>query len=249
MILLSIITIAKNSESSIQETLESVANNFVSEKIEYIIIDGASTDDTIVHVKESKIFDKITLISEPDRGISDAFNKGINIARGKYLLFLNSDDILFQNTLKNEVLDYLVSTSDDLLAFDMYLNDRGKMKRLKPNTENIYKKMTVFHPSLLMNRESVIKAGRYNENFSLVMDYDLILRMLYKGNSIAYLETELPLSVFTVGGATLTHRFRGLLELFSLDRELKGYSLALASRKLISEYFQTIGYFAIRILR
>ena len=99
---ITIITVCYNSEKTIKTTLGSVANQ-TFEKIEHLIIDGKSTDKTISIVKEYSHVKKI--ISEPDKGIYDAMNKGIKIASGDIIGFLNSDDLY----INNEVISKVVS--------------------------------------------------------------------------------------------------------------------------------------------
>ena len=97
---ISIITVCYNSEKTIQETLKSVKNqNF--EEIEYLIVDGGSTDKTLAIVKDDHQVKKI--ISEPDNGIYDAMNKGIRIATGDIIGFLNSDDLYANNKVISHV--------------------------------------------------------------------------------------------------------------------------------------------------
>jgi len=96
--LISIITVVKNNEKYLEETIQSVVNqNF--KNFEYIIVDGKSTDGTIEIIK--KYNNKIDYwISENDKGIYDAFNKGLDIANGNLIGFVNSDDILTPNALE-----------------------------------------------------------------------------------------------------------------------------------------------------
>jgi glycosyltransferase involved in cell wall biosynthesis len=99
---ITIITVSRNSEQFLPETIESIINQSYA-NIEYIIIDGASTDSTIDIIKHYS--ENIDIwISEPDTGMYDAMNKGLERATGDYILVLNSDDLLMDNdTIKNIV--------------------------------------------------------------------------------------------------------------------------------------------------
>ena len=98
--MISIITIAKNEEKTIERTILSVINQSAINEIEYIIIDGKSSDNTLEIINKYK--NKISkIISEPDFGIYNAMNKGIKAAKGEYILFLNAGDELFCNKTSN----------------------------------------------------------------------------------------------------------------------------------------------------
>ena len=121
---ISIITVCKNAENAIERTLLSVVTQICfSENIEYIVVDGASTDKTVEIIKQYSNKYPIKWISEPDSGIYNAMNKGIKLASGDYLLFLNAGDYfvhyntlgLLVNLLKDSVFDVIYG---DLLCVD-----------------------------------------------------------------------------------------------------------------------------------
>ena len=99
---ISLITICYNSQNSISKTIESVKSQTIN-NLEYIIIDGGSRDRTVDIIKSHKIADK--LISEKDSGIYDAFNKGLKIATGDIIGFLNSDDVLYEKDSLKKILN------------------------------------------------------------------------------------------------------------------------------------------------
>jgi glycosyltransferase involved in cell wall biosynthesis len=114
--LISIITVSYNVVSSIEKTILSIVNqNF--NNFEYIIIDGGSTDGTVDKIK--KYQDKITLwVSEPDKGIYDAMNKGISYAKGEYICFINSGDILLELPVQS-----IINSNASLIAFPVKLSN------------------------------------------------------------------------------------------------------------------------------
>jgi glycosyltransferase involved in cell wall biosynthesis len=110
----SIVTVAYNSQQHIEDTIKSVLSQSYN-KIEYIIIDGASKDNTINIVNKYK--DKIScIISEPDKGIYDAMNKGIDNATGDIIGFLNSDDIFYDNEVVANIVNGFDEKTDCIIA-------------------------------------------------------------------------------------------------------------------------------------
>ena len=105
---LSIITINKNNAIGLEKTIQSVINQTYFDKIEYIVIDGLSTDGSSMIIDKYKDYFSYW-VSEEDNGIYDAMNKGTNVATGEYLLFLNSGDVLYHNNIIKEVYNELKS--------------------------------------------------------------------------------------------------------------------------------------------
>ena len=126
---ITIITVCKNSAQTIEETIKSVINQKY-ENLEYIIIDGSSNDDTLQIVEKYK--EKVTkIISEPDKGIYDAFNKGLKFSTGDLIGFVNSDDILTENALKI-LLDYYQRYPDKDFFFGSVKKHWGILYGYKP---------------------------------------------------------------------------------------------------------------------
>lgn len=182
---ISIITVCKNSESSIEQTIQSVLNQTFKD-FEYIIVDGQSTDRTL------EIIDKYNYgiskyVSEPDKGIYDAMNKGIEIASGDYIMFLNSDDVLFHdNVLK------LVSQEIDKRNADLYFGDliflekhNGHFNNRKQNSINYVYICggMLFHPTIFAQKSLFEKIGKFDTGYKIVADYEWILRALVKYKS------------------------------------------------------------------
>src|ERR1035437_1992947 len=136
MLKLTIITINYNNASGLKKTMESVFNQ-TSKEFEYIVIDGASTDNSVKVIQQfnnSTIHD-FTWISEHDSGIYNAMNKGICKAKGEYIQFLNSGDCLFANDVTMRMLEFLSSPASrefigaDILYGNMMKNIRGQIVR------------------------------------------------------------------------------------------------------------------------
>ncbi len=194
--LITIITVVKNSEQTIEKSIQSVLSQKY-DNIEYIILDGGSTDKTseIIKKYQEKI-DKI--IVERDKGIWDAMNKGIEIANGDIIGFLNADDIYYPNAL-NLVNDYFINNKIDFLF--------GSVKKYK--LLHGYKPWKIkfsfgFYTShsvgFFIKRERHIEVGKYNLNY-LSSDLDFFYRMIvnFKLKGISTKKEEV-LGEFSKGG-------------------------------------------------
>lgn len=183
---ISIITATYNSENYLQEALTSYNSQTLQNK-EIIIIDGASNDTTLQILQQNKQYIN-KQISEPDKGIYDALNKGINLATGEIIGILHSDDFFAYPTLLTDVA-CLFEQNPNLQAVygDLqYINrfDSNKIIRNwisgKFNRRNFKKGWMPPHPTLFIKKECFQQFGNYNLNYTSAADYDLILRFLYK---------------------------------------------------------------------
>ncbi len=197
---ISIITISYNSEKTIEETLQSVkSQNY--DNLEYIIIDGGSSDGTLEIVNRYKdIVSKV--ISEKDEGISDAFNKGIKIATGKIIGILNSDDILLPNALNNISENY--DESIDIYRGIMIIWDVNTNTEFKEYPSMSFKMppthLHCCHPSSFIAAKAYKKFGLYDTSLKYHMDLDWFLRAYQKGAVMKYIDSEL--AKFRLGGVT-----------------------------------------------
>lgn len=186
--MISIITINLNRKEGLRETINSVINQTYSD-IEYIIIDGGSTDGSVDVIKEYN--DKITYwVSEKDKGIYNAMNKGIKASSGDYLLFLNSGDHLSGNNVLEKVFPYLDGT-DFVYGNEWKVNDRNKGNRpyeaVYPNKldESFFMRTSLPHQSSFIKRE-LLKDG-YNENYKVISDWVLFRESWKKGNTYKHM--------------------------------------------------------------
>jgi glycosyltransferase involved in cell wall biosynthesis len=119
MIKISVITICRNEEKNIENTIKSVIQQTVFNQVEYIIIDGGSTDATVDLIKGYR--DKLAyFISEPDTGIYNALNKGIKVATGEFLIFCNAGDSIINELVFEELIDILSTTKHDLVIGNLF---------------------------------------------------------------------------------------------------------------------------------
>jgi glycosyltransferase involved in cell wall biosynthesis len=175
--LVSIITIVYNGEKYVHNAIESVLNQSY-QNIEYIVVDGGSTDNTLSILKkyEQSIH---SLVSEKDKGISDAFNKGLKKAKGEIVGILNADDWYETYTVQEVVENF---TDSDIVYGDMLLWKNGKIDfRLQGNHEFLPKEMTINHPTVFVRKNCYDMFGVFDENYVCAMDYDILLR-LYVNN-------------------------------------------------------------------
>lgn len=171
--LVSIITVVFNGEKHIEKSIASVLNQTYS-NIEYIVIDGGSTDRTIDLIK--KFENKIDLwISEPDNGIADAFNKGIAQAQGEIIGIINSDDWYELNTV-SLVVDSL--KQGDVIYGNMQCwRTDIKDYVFMANHKYISREMSINHPTVFVKKSIYDKWGCYNPDYKIAMDYEFFLRL------------------------------------------------------------------------
>lgn len=176
----SIVTITRNAREFVPDTIRSVAEQTYP-LIEYIVVDGASTDGTVDIIRANSHHIS-RWISEPDRGISDAFNKGLALSTGDYVLFLNSDDRLASSSVVARMVDAIENAGvPELIYGDCNLVDRQSGRHLYKATiefsTGAFKRgRTLPHPSLFTSRAYFDRYGPFDTEFRIAMDYEFLLR-------------------------------------------------------------------------
>ena len=208
---ISVITIVYNCESEIEDTIRSVINQIYQNR-EYIIVDGASTDKTLFVINQYK--DNIDIIiSEPDKGRSDAFNKGIQRATGDYIVMINAGDLLAEDALEKFVQNYEIGY-DVIKGNTIRWNpDTGKRFRERPviNYPSIPFNFLVCHQSTFISKKAYQKYGDYLVDFHVAMDFELMLRFTRLGARFCSIDEDL--AVFRMGGISQTSKKRRYEEL------------------------------------
>ncbi|MGO9139580.1 MAG: glycosyltransferase family 2 protein [Syntrophales bacterium] len=183
----SIITVVLNNEAYIENCIKSVLSQ-TYKNVEYIIVDGGSTDRTVRIIRKYEKYIS-TWISDPDRGIYDAMNKGIKIATGDVVGILNSDDMYADGTVIRSVVNYLSENGVDACYGDLVYvdcNDTNRQVRYWKsgafNKERFRKGWMPPHPTFFVRRHVYERYGLFNLAFPLAADYELMLRFLYKYN-------------------------------------------------------------------
>lgn len=179
----SIITATYNSSSSIQRTIDSVAEQDFKE-IEHIIIDGGSTDDTLDIIKKNNGRISV-LISERDNGIYDALNKGIKNATGDVVGFLHSDDVFTNKHVISRIANcFNIKKTDVVYGNLVYQSkDEDNKKTIRYWKSNVFSPGCLKwgwmppHPTVYCKREVYEKWGLYDDQFKISSDYEFILRI------------------------------------------------------------------------
>ena len=187
---ISVVTVSHNSESTILSTLESVLAQSYAD-YELIIVDGASSDGTMEVVREfePRFGDKLRYISEPDSGIYDGMNKGIAMASGDVIGFLNSDDYFTSNDILQKVANALICSDVDAVYGDVhYVRSTNPNRCVRYYSSKRFRPWKMLmgwmpaHPSFYCRREIYEKYGQFDANLSLAADFDLMLRLIYINN-------------------------------------------------------------------
>jgi glycosyltransferase involved in cell wall biosynthesis len=197
----SIITVCKNAENTIENTIQSVvAQNY--KNIEYIVIDGASSDKTLEMI--NKYRDKISyFISEPDSGLYNAMNKAIKSATGNILFFLNADDVLYDENVVKDVVSEFFRTKADFLYGNLTAVYPENKKEILQKSETVDKffwmNQCICHQVIFYKADLFKKYGFYDENYKIAADYDFNLRAIIKNKCKTYYFDRI-IAKFTMGG-------------------------------------------------
>jgi len=179
----SIITISFNSENTISDTFQSVKNQSFN-NYEYLLIDGESKDETLTIANKQDHISNI--VSEPDKGIYDALNKGIKNSTGEIIGFLNSDDMFYDENSLKHISDAFDKDTDCLFGDLIYTDINENIKRIWKGSD--FKKGAFnqgwmpAHPTFYCRRSVYEKLGLYDDSFKIAGDFELMLRFLEKHN-------------------------------------------------------------------
>ncbi|GAB7257498.1 glycosyltransferase family 2 protein [Polaribacter sp. OB-PA-B3] len=216
---ISIITVCYNSDKTIEKTIKSVISQ-TYKNIEYIIVDGKSKDTTIDIIKnyESNIS---KWISEPDKGLYDAMNKGIALSTGDIVGILNSDDIFTDNKVLENVANFhLQNKVEASIGNIIQFNEAGKTVRKYSaknwNPEKLKIGFMPAHPAIFFNRELFDKYGVYHLDFTIGADYELITRFFLKHN-ITWKFSDITTTSMLIGGLSSS----GLSSYRLISKEIK----------------------------
>lgn len=215
---ISIITVTYNSAATLRDAMDSVlAQTYPN--IEYIVVDGASKDGTvdIIREYEPRFVGRMRWVSEKDKGLYDAMNKGFRMATGDVVGIINSDDLLAESTAIEKVMHCFEQHRDaDVVYADLYYVSQHDTSQIVRHW--ISGKQRPFrygwhpaHPTFYAKREVYEKYGAFDLNFKLAADFELMLRLVEKHHIKLYYLKE-PLVRMRLGGATsknLTNIFKG----------------------------------------
>jgi glycosyltransferase involved in cell wall biosynthesis len=195
---LSIITINLNNCEGLKRTIESVINQSWKD-FEYIIIDGGSTDGSAEYISEMQEHFAYW-VSEPDKGIYNAMNKGIKEAKGEYLLFLNSGDYLINNNALKDV--FTIGFTEDIIYCDIkFAYQEREVEHVFPENVDVpyFIDGAIGHPSSFIHSKLFKTLGYYDENFKIVSDWKFFL-MAKINPKITFRKIKFTLTVFRMDG-------------------------------------------------
>ena len=217
----SIITAVHNGERAITETLRSIAEQDYSD-IEHIVVDGASTDDTVANVRANG--NRVAqLISEPDNGVYDAFNKGLRRATGDGIGFLNCADTYLSPGVVSRIAKELSVPRTEAVFGDLLIVDAQMRTQVVRHysSKRFTPKMMAYglmpaHPTLFLRREVYQRIGEYDTQFRIAGDFELCLRV-FALNSVRYRYIPEPLVCMPRGGLSN----RGWRSTWQITREMR----------------------------
>lgn len=244
MLKISIVTVSYNAADTIEQTISSVVNQ-TYENIEYIIIDGGSTDGTVDIIR--KYEDEIAYwVSEPDKGIYDAMNKGIDVATGDYIYFLGADDAIKETSTVQFVANCIADKCYEVYCFSVYMiNEYNKEKLIEYKVDSSVSKYPGMppHQGMFVKCE-IAKRIRFDTSYKIIADYKFFLNC-YNENNIRIYFYNFPVAYFSINGLSgsskeiINNEIKRLMnEIYGeyLENPSKGY------RYYIKEFFKKVGF-------
>ena len=191
----SVITVVYNDAEMLEKTIKCVIGQSYH-NVEYIIVDGGSTDGTLEVIR--KYEDYISKwISEKDDGIYDAMNKGVDLANGDWINFMNAGDVFSDSDTLVKVLKHIRAGKDVVYGDRFYIQKGKKTLQKAKDINTIFQRMPFGHQSVFV-RKDVIKKYKFNDTYKFAADYDLLLNLYLSGHQFEY--TGFPVCDFLSGG-------------------------------------------------
>lgn len=222
---ISIIIATWNAGKTLKKCLDSIITQLTPE-VELLIIDGGSTDQTLDIISNYLQYISHSL-SEKDKGIYDAWNKGIKHAKGDWIMFIGADDILLPNALSS-YLNFIHSTEnidkyDYICTLNEHVDKNGKNLKIlggEPRWSIYRKNMNAAHVASLHNKKNLFETiGYYDLNYNICADYDLLLR---KRNNLKWLFLPVHIARMQVGGMSFS--LKAIKETFAIRKKNKSVS-------------------------
>lgn len=246
----SIITVCYNAQDTIEETIQSVINQTYPD-IEYIIVDGKSSDSTVSIAQKYLGKGVSQVFSEKDEGIYDGMNKGIKLATGELIGILNADDFYTDNEVVSDMVRQLTQNKTQSIYADLDYVDgtdtsliKRKWKSGKYDRMNFLKGWMPPHPTFFIQKSCYDQLGAFLTNMKSAADYELMLRMLFKHKVST---TYLPRTIIKmrVGGVS-NHSIKNRINANKEDRKAweingikpKWYTLGLKPISKITQFLK-----------
>lgn len=244
---ISLITVAFNAENTIERCIQSVIGQ-TFKNVEYIIIDGVSTDSTIRIIDRYKEHINICL-SEPDKGIYDAMNKGIKLAQGDIIGMLNADDFFADKNILSTIAGTFKQQKAPIIYGDLdFVNSQGKVVR-KWRSGQYSQGMFNWgwmppHPTFYCKRELFYTLGFYSLEYGTAADYELMLRFLHlnKINTFYIKKVLIGMEIGGLSNKSFGNRVKGLL--FDLKAMRKNGIIFPVITLILKPLRKTIQYFS-----
>ncbi|RCJ14626.1 glycosyl transferase [Nostoc sp. ATCC 43529] len=230
---ISIITPVYNSEQTLERTILSVISQTPSSELEYIIIDGGSSDKTLEIIQKYSTRINI-VVSEKDKGTYDAMNKGISLATGDIIGIINSDDWYNNGALINVEQVFIKNPEISIVHSPVknYLGGQHLSTFIPGKLDNLPFKFTVAHPSCFVKKEVYDRIGLFDLTYPMAADYDFIFRAYTNGYKFHDIDS--PLASFSLDGTTgqLTNKLKLIQESWSISSKF----IAEASNQIKSKH-------------
>lgn len=207
-----IVTVTFNAASCIERTIQSVIEQDY-ENYEYIIVDGGSTDNTKEIVSQYKTYIS-HFVSEKDRGIYDGMNKGINLSKGDYLLFLNADDTFVCSSVLKQVADKIDMNADVVYGNWQLTTEYGTYHCVPKDIKFLNEKWVLSHQALFC-RVSLLKKRPFDISYRFCGDYEQISYYYLSGKKFQYVNIEIANMPIT-GGATYDNYEKSVREHYNI---------------------------------
>lgn len=248
--LFTVITVTYNDLPGLQLTADSVAEQTCKD-YEWLVVDGASTDGTVGYLEQQKAGCNFTWVSEKDSGIYDAMNKGIAMARGEFIVFLNAGDVFPTKETLRTVKDYLSSLhqAPDVLFGGATLrlpNGRQFYRPPRQMEEYIWHGVPANHQATYFSGSS-LRTTRYDTKYKICGDYYLVATLYLKGCRAAYIDQ--PLVDFRVGDTSYRNPARLFAEPYMIQRDVLRQPFWSRLRSLAKRFVSTLGIFLFSQMR
>lgn len=223
---ISIVTVTRNAADLLKRTIESVGRQKY-DKMEYVVIDGASDDGSVKAISESQLIDK--WISEPDKGIYDAMNKGARMATGEWILFMNAGDTFAGDDVVSRLMTEAGSHPDaDVIYGDVIRCGNASGEGTLKEASDVLKghRLAFCHQSVICKRKDLLEnpfdiRHKYSADFKF-------FKTLHKQNK-NFIHVNFPVARFDVTGVSTRNRSKGLADNMKVILEVDGLSKGLPS--------------------
>jgi glycosyltransferase involved in cell wall biosynthesis len=235
--LVTIITVCRNSATTIRQSIESVLNQDYN-NIEYLVLDGESADGTLDILEEYRQANtnRFNFISESDFGLYYAMNRGIEMANGELIGIINSDDVYHSHAVSEVINVWLENDRPELVLGSTAIMDYS-FSNTKGIAKSIIEKsnahVAIPHPSSFISKRAYSSYGKFDTNFRYAADRDLLLRFIFSGAS--YIIVDSVFAYFRQGGLGSRIGITAQIENFMIDKKYVG--TCTAYKNFLTNYF------------